>query len=331
MELKEFAQQFKTDIKAIEIADLVKPKCWEQIAATYSEYTTIEDEIRQWIEANCPTIFGIISSASKRKRHDLNLINGIKASILIGQSEFVGLRSADHSRFIKLYFESLLLIQAHLEKLYEKHDLIPELTEFNYDHVNAYKAYNLFGNTGKTRDKLTWLYDIALVKQPDSVYLNVAKLANEEAVKLHELYKNVDEIEFHPKNSSDYHHCACCFRWVRLKPSNPDQVAYHGYTIDRGTYNEIASQSCSGSSFQPLEMSTKGTFAVLERNNQKLAKLKEDLKLWENDQSDMGKKYLANTKSGIRSIKFYAETAFKMIQKYQPEQLPEVEKYLVTE
>jgi hypothetical protein len=329
MELTEFAKQFNTDLKAIEIVDLLKPKCWDEIAVKYPEYIIVEDEILQWLGANCPNIFGIINSASKRKRHDINLINGIKASILIGQNDFVGLRSADHSRFTKLYFDSIKLVQAHLDKLFDKHDLIAELREIDLDHINAYKPYNLFGYTGKPRNELTWLYDIALVKQPDSVYLNVAKTVNEEAVRLHELYKNVDEIEFHPKNSSDYHHCACCFRWVRLKPSNPDQIAYHGYTIDRGGYNEIASESCSGASYKPLEMSSEGTFVILERNKKKLEKINEELSLWKDNNSDMGKKYVRSLNNGISSIKSFAELAVKMIEKYQPDDKEHAKKFLV--
>lgn len=329
MELKDLANNIQTDLKSIDIGEMLQAKNWEKIAQNHPEFTQVEAEITQWLESNCPTLFAIIIKASKRKRHDLKLINAIKASIIIAQNEYVGLRSADHNRLNSLYFDSLKMGGDQLEKAFGKNDLIPDLMEYNDQYFNAYTPYNLYGIVGKFSDELVWLETIALVKQPESEYLNLAKNLNVEAEVLKHWYKDIELLEFHPKNQSDYHLCACCFRWIRLKPSNRDEIAYHGYTIDREGYNNISSESCLGAKYKPLEISSEGTFYVLERNKHKLEKIEKELPLWKDNSSEMGKKYFRSLNNKKSSIKHYAELAVKMFEKYQPDQVERAKEYLI--
>lgn len=324
MDLIEFSSQFKTDISAIEITSLSKEKCWDEIERYYPESKIIEAEISAWLSKNTPTLYQIVNIASKKKRYDLDLIAVIKTCISYGQNKFEGLRPSDLDRVRSLFYKVCGLLMKHLEKAFKNHGLLDELCTQRY-HRPDY----LFSFMGKSPEELPWLYETALPMQPDSEYLNLAKVLNEESVKIRELYNEIDEIDFHPKKRGEYHRCSCCFRWVRLKPSNPDQIAYHGYKIDRYGYNEISSDSCNGAKYKPLETSSEGTLITLEANYNRYSLLKDQIKESIEGLTNDEIKYQRSLNSKMRSIQDYSKFALEMIRKYQPSDLNSAEKYIL--
>lgn len=324
MDLFKFAAQFKTDISAIEITSLTKAKCWAEIEQCYPESKIIEVEIASWLSINTPTLFQIVNLASQKKRYDLDLMAVIKTCISYGQNKFEGLRPSDMDRIHSLFYKVNQLLLKHLEKAFKNHGLLDELcTQRNH------RPDYLFSFMGKKPEDLPWLFETALPMQPDSKYLNLAKVLNEESVKIRELYNEIDVIDFHPKKRSEYHRCSCCFRWVRLKPSNPDQIAYHGYTIDRYGYNDISSDSCNGSKYKPLEVSAEGTLKTLEANFNGYHLLKNQLKESTDDLTNDEIKHKRSIKNRMSSITDYSQFALEMIRKYQPQEIQNAKIYIL--
>jgi hypothetical protein len=166
---------------------------------------------------------------------------------------------------------------------------------------------------------------------PDSSYLQYCKTLCLEAEYLDKIRRSVETIQFSPKDQSDYQTCSCCFRWIRLQPSNRNKIAYHGYTLSRdGWSTDIVSQSCNGADYAPFQISADGTIAQLKLTRSHIEstqKVLTDLKANKPEQHDI--KYnrrISMFQNQIRSAEYYIEDALRRIEKVHPDRLDEAKK-----
>lgn len=321
------AQNFTTDISSLDFETMVLPKAWSELEINPA-YSAINQEIIEWLEKNTPTIYSLAVESSKRKPHDLALINAIKAKVLFEQLEYIGLRSMQNNRYRNLFHDVFSNIEKCLNAKFRKHDVKPELItahKFNPRDINI-SVDNLFSRYGITEYKSEQLNEL-LAQQPDSIYLNLVNTVNQEVMILNELSQSILEIEFSPKDQSDYHTCSCCFRWIRLKPSNRDEIAYHGYSLSKGWYNDIVSQSCNGSKYPPFQLSAEGTIAEMTNTRNDITSFKKSYVIAEKNEKKLPQRdherLLRQIDSQIRMREHYLKFAITKITKKHPDRLEE--------
>lgn len=318
---------FKTDITALDIEVLIQPKLWATLQ-DQPAYTAIDAEIVDWLKKNVPETYRIAVETSKRKAHDQILINAIKAKVLIEQSELAGLRSLQKTRFFNLMSPVFDNVFSYVKKAEKKHDVRPELVKaapFSAGQVMNIQAKKLY-SCGSSIDYHMEHINEILVDQPDSKYLNLCKTLNLETELLNQIRRSVEEVSFAPKDQSDYQTCACCFRWVRLQPSDRSRIAYHGYEMSKYLTTRITEESCMGAKYPPFQVSADGTMARLKQ-------LRENIKHYERclsevDPKSQDRKVLGeidNFKSSIRGIEYFMGYVLKQITKKHPDRLSEAQ------
>lgn len=318
---------FKQDISGLDLEVLIQPKLWPTLENTPS-YTALNDEIIEWLKINTPETYRIVLESSKRKAHDITLINGIKAKVLFEQLDWIGLRSLQAGRFFNILGDIFEVVFKYYKKnIVKTHDLSDE-------HLNAFKESYL----SKKHDDLYCRYaqvdfifknlDKMMEIAPESNYLQYCKTLCLEARYLDKIRRSIETINFSPKDQSDFQTCSCCFRWIRLQPSNRSKIAYHGYTLDRdGWRTDIVSQSCNGADYPPFQVSADGTIAQLKINRSYINSIKKELDdMNANKPENPDKTYECSVRSlqnKIRSSEYYIEDALKRIKKTHPDRLEE--------
>lgn len=321
---------FKQDISGLDLEVLIQPKLWSTLEND-PNYTALNDEIIEWLKVNTPETYRIVVESSKRKAHDITLINGIKAKVLFEQLDWIGLRSLQAGRFFNILGAIFEVVFKYYEKnIVKTHDLSPEhLKAFKESYIS--KSHNdlycRYAHTEFILDSLEKMIAIA----PESSYLQYCKTLCLEAQYLDQIRRSIETIQFSPKDQSDYQTCSCCFRWIRLQPSNRNKIAYHGYTLDRdGWRTDIVSQSCNGADYPPFQVSADGTIAQLKIIRSHIAsteKVLADLNANKPETTDKDfDRRVRTLKNQIRSAEYYIEEAVKRIKKTHPDRLEEAEK-----
>lgn len=308
------ARQFKTDISSLDLMKVINPKEWDALSTT-PLFNVLDAEIIDWLKQYTPTTYEIACATSGRKAHDQILINAIKAKILFEQLEYIGLRSMQRSRFSNLYAPIFENTYKYVVKAHKKHDVKAEFVEYqrisSRDNIDPSNLANSYGFADYTDAKIIAL----LEKQPDSEYLNLCKKISDEAKLLDGLRRSIEEINFEPKDRSDYQTCACCFRWVRLQPHDRTRIAYHGYTIDRYSYNDVVNDSCRGAEFAPFQVSADGTIVLLHNLRKEISYLA----------SEKESKTIKNVESRIKHLESSMEYAISRIKETHPDRLTEAQ------
>lgn len=271
------ARLFKTDISSLDLMQVIVPKEWPALSAN-PVFNSIDGEIIDWLKQNLPTTYEVACATSNRKPHDQILINAIKAKILFEQLDYIGLRSLQKTRYFNLFGPIFENTFKYVAKAYKKHDVKSEYIEFrsmtsNYN-ISPDRVADSSGFYSKSNEESL---NELLIKQPDSEYLQLCKKIMEESKFLDKLRRSIEEINFEPKDRSDYQTCACCFRWVRLQPKDRTRIAYHGYTICRYSYNDVVSSSCLGADFAPFQVSADGTIAHLKQLRNRITELSNEV------------------------------------------------------
>lgn len=296
------ANQFKTDISALDLTQVINPKEWENLSSDPT-FTALDGQIIDWLKQNTPTTYEIACATSGRKSHDQILINAIKAKILFEQLEYVGLRSMQNTRFFNLFVPVFENTYKYVVKAAKKHDVKSEYVEFqrtsNRYNISPDDLANSFGFSKSTEQKI----NVLLEKQPESAYLQLCKNISDEAKLLDGLRRSIEEISFEPKDRSEYQTCACCFRWVRLQPSDRTRIAYHGYKLSAYDYNDVVGQSCKGA----------GSIALLHRLRKQSAFL----------QTQAAHETYKNVEYQIKAVQQEMEYVISRIEATHPDRLTE--------
>lgn len=334
MNTLQIQQDFITDVSKIDVEQLLQPSYWDELAVNHPEFLEIDAEIIAWLQLNMPKIYGLAVESSKRKAHDRILINVIKAKIIMEQQDLAGLRSLHQGRYFKLTSAVFENIYKVLCQKYKKHDVRPDLivkknivNRMNIEPDELYCRYR-----GVSNFEVSRLSPI-LEKQPDSVYLNLISDLHKEAQVLGDIYKSVELVTYDPKDSSEYHTCAFCFRRIKLQPKDRSKIAHHGYRINRYSYNSILDQTCSGSNYAPFEISADGTFAAIHayRNDRATAQtvlnsaLLLDRNTMNSDEWRKHQSYLSHLKNRISSADYYFKLASEKLKKTHPESVSQAE------
>ncbi len=320
---------FNQDITGLDLEVLIQPKLWPTLEND-PNYTALNDEIIEWLKINTPETYRIVVESSKRKAHDITLINGIKAKVLFEQLDWIGLRSLQAGRFFNILgaiFE--VVFKYYVKNIVKTHDLTA-------DHLKAFKEayiakkhdelYCRYAQVDYIFENIKKMQEIA----PESNYLQYCKMLCLEAKYLDQIRRSVETIQFSPKDQSDYQTCSCCFRWIRLQPSNRNKIAYHGYTLDRdGWRTDIVSQSCNGADYPPFQVSADGTIAQLKLNRSNIESCEKALAdMNANKPETTDKIYdrrLRMLQNQIRNSEYFIEDALKRIKKTHPDRLEEAE------
>ena len=319
--------EFKTDITDLDIEVLIQPKLWDSLKGQPS-YTAIDAEIIEWLKKHTPETYRIAVESSKRKAHDLNLINAIKAKVLVEQLDLAGLRSLQKGRFFNLMKPVFENVFSYVKKAEKKHDVRPELVKAapcsagQVLNIQANKMYSC----GISFEYYMERVNEILVDQPDSQYLNLCKTLNLETELLDQIRRSIDEVSFAPKDQSDYQTCACCFRWVRLQPSDRSRIAYHGYEISKYLTTRITEESCKGAEYPPFQVSANGTIEKLKYLRGKIEYYQQCLEKLDpksQDREELGQ--IEEYQSNIRGIEFFMKYALQKIARKHPDRLSEAE------
>lgn len=352
-------EEFSINLRNIDLSKMLMAKNWDDLKIKHPEFSEIEEQIKHWLEKNAPLFYGLTVEASGRKNRLNPLLNAIKCKILFEQLNYVGLKNSELQR-LKMYMFNLVNdLQPFVEKKYKDKKLneaVLNSVEFNSQDLNyvEYSVWKLFRYHGIDKKILSWVTEIALPLQPDNKYLNDMLIINQEIQFLiNAISDGIEELDFSPKDQSDYHRCACCFRFIRLKPNDRDCIAYHGYKMHQYGV-DIVNDSCSGAKFPPLEKSSEGTISQLqiERNSKRqyekvLLELNEQFKDIENQINELTPDCIAMTEKleikkmiskkinqsegAIRQSNNYAEVAFKMLNKYHPNEVKSAKNLFLTE
>lgn len=313
---------FKTDITSLDFELLIQPKKWPEIESDGS-YHLADDEIIEWLKLFTPTLYRIAVETSGRKAHLRHLINVVKAKLLFEQLDYVGLRPMQLGRFKSLSNTVFENSYNYLKRAYKKHDVKIKnrcyLSTVGYENISYENLCCCYGYSDYYEKRINEI----LVKQPDSVYLNLAKSIMDEFKQLDIMRRGIDEIDFDPnRDKSDYHTCSVCFRWVRLQPNNRELIAYHGHTISKYSYNDVVGQSCDGANYKPFQVSADGTIATIKESQAQKANYEKVL-------SNMDKKPLDSRevnliKNLISGYSNYIDFAINKLKSKYPERLNEV-------
>ena len=320
---------FKQDITGLDLEVLIQPKLWPTLEND-PNYTALNDEIIEWLKINTPETYRIVVESSKRKAHDITLINGIKAKVLFEQLDWIGLRSLQAGRFFNILGAIFEVVFKYYEKnIVKTHDLTSEQLEAfkeKFISKNHRELYCRYAHVDFILESIEKMQKIA----PESEYLERCKTLCLEAKYLDLIRRSVETIQFSPKDQSDYQTCSCCFRWVRLQPSNRNKIAYHGYTLDRdGWRTDIVSQSCNGADYPPFQISADGTIAQLKLNRSNIESCEKELADMKANKPETTDKFydrrLRMLQNQIRSSEYFIEDALKRIKKTHPDRLEEAE------
>lgn len=326
------SDQFHTDISDLDFEILLQPKLWPSLEEQPS-YSALDAEIIHWLESNVPEIYRLAVQTSKRKAHDKNLINAIKAKVLFEQLDYVGLRSLQNGRFFNLFGAVFENTFKALNQVYKKHDV---KSEFVHARPHTYNRNNIEPDTlycryGTSMDSELSRIEVLLDMQPDSTYLNLCKTLCLETQLLDDMRRSIETINFSPKDQSQHQTCACCFRWIRLQPNDRTRIAYHGYKKDDwGT--DIVNSSCDGAKYPPLQISAEGTIAKLEKVRKRQLCAQTELEKLGIDLNDFAqvralekeqREHAFDLKHTVGSCKFFFDLALGQIKKLQPSRLDE--------
>lgn len=318
---------FKTDIRSVDLEILLQPKLWGELE-TNPDYHAIDAEIVEWLKKHVPETYRIAVESSKRKAHDMILINAIKAKVLFEQLDLAGLRSLQRGRFFNLTNPVYDNVFSYVKKSQKKHDVRPELVKIaplSGGRILNVEAVKMYSGATCVEYYLERVNEI-LVEQPDSKYLNMCKTLNLEAELLDQIRRSVEEVVFAPKDQSDYQTCACCFRWVRLQPADRSRIAYHGYQLSKYSRTDVAADSCEGAKFEPFQISPKGTLVMMKKYRKQMKTAQENLsKLDEHDFSRENQQAVFNLKGIIRGYEMYISMALARISRTHPDYLAEAE------
>ncbi|EOZ8645363.1 hypothetical protein ACQWTT_001114 [Acinetobacter baumannii] len=319
------ADHFDTDISSIDFAQMINPKEWATLSANPT-FSVLDTQIINWLKEFAPTTYEIAVASSGRKAHDQILINAIKAKVLFEQLDYVGLRSLQHTRFFNLFAPIFENTYKYLIKEYKKHDVLNENVKYlsivRRENIDPDNIANRYGYSDLTEEKLNEI----LEKQPESRYLQLCKNVLVEAKLLDGIRRSIEEINFEPKDRSDFQTCACCFRWVRLQPSDRTRIAYHGYTLSRYSYNDVVNSSCLGADFAPFQVSADGTIHLLQVLRDQINKANEALStLDKNDLDRENQKKISSLKSRISNNQYQIKNALSRIEISHPDRLAEAQ------
>lgn len=314
---------FSIDISSLDLMQVINPKEWVTLSST-PVFNSIDNEIIDWLKQYAPTTYQIACDTSGRKAHDQILINAVKAKVLFEQLEYVGLRSMQHTRFFNLFSPIFENTYKYVAKASKKHDVKIENVEFqrtsNRNNISPDDLTNRYGFSDYAERKINAL----LEKQPESEYLQLCKNICDEAKLLDGIRRSIEVINFEPKDRSDYQTCACCFRWVRLQPNDRSRIAYHGYTIDRNSYNDIVNSSCIGADFAPFQISADGTIVLLKSvRNQITSAINAITPLDRSSKDKTVLKSIGILESKIRNLESTIEYAISRIEVTHPDRLAE--------
>lgn len=318
---------FKTDIRSVDLEILLQPKLWGELE-TNPDYHAIDAEIVEWLKKHVPETYRIAVESSKRKAHDMILINAIKAKVLFEQLDLAGLRSLQRGRFFNLTNPVYDNVFSYVKKSQKKHDVRPELVKIaplSGGRILNVEAVKMYSGATCVEYYLERVNEI-LVEQPDSKYLNMCKTLNLEAELLDQIRRSIDEVSFAPKDQSDYQTCACCFRWVRLQPSDRSRIAYHGYEISKYLTTRITEESCKGAEYPPFQVSANGTIEKLKYLRGKIEYYQQCLEKLDpksQDREELGQ--IEEYQSNIRGIEFFMKYALQKIARKHPDRLSEAE------
>jgi hypothetical protein len=314
---------FSIDISSLDLMQVINPKEWATLSST-PVFNSIDNEIIDWLKQYAPTTYQIACATSGRKAHDQILINAIKSKILFEQLEYVGLRSLQHTRLFNLFSPIFENTYKYVVKANKKHDVQNEYVEFqsisNRYNISPDDLTNRYGFSDYTERKINAL----LEKQPESEYLQLCKNICDEAKLLDGLRRSIEVINFEPKDRSDYQTCACCFRWVRLKPNDRSCIAYHGYTIDRFSFNDVVNSSCIGADYAPFQISADGTIVLLKSVRNQITSAKNGLtSLDQGSKEREVLKSITNLQNKIKNLESTLEYAISRIEVTHPDRLEE--------
>lgn len=327
MNLKQLSNHFKSDLSDININDILSPKKWDELYANHPAFLKVEEELKNWLTENCPTVYQVLQDAStKTKKQEVLLFRALKLFICFGQKDFVGLRSKEIERLNNLIYEICSLCLKRLNKIFDKTDFSAEMFNLRAK-ISPAKLFSFYSDN---LSKYEEIYEQALAIQPDCQYISLVKNLNLDIKKLRMLQNQIDEIDFDPSKKDQFCLCACCFRWVKPMPSDKSKVTYHGYKIDRERkgYNHVTSDTCVGAEYPSLEVSAEGTLDVLKLNARHLKSLEESLEKWTASEDPKKHKEIAEIKIEIGLIQSYSETALNLIKQYHPDQVILAESYL---
>lgn len=317
------ADHFDKDISSVDFAQMINPKEWETLSAN-PDFSVLDTQIIDWLKQYAPTTYEIACATSGRKAHDQILINAIKAKVLFEQLDYIGLRSMQRTRFSNLFSPIFENTFKYISKVYKKHDVDRDNIKYqsisNRNNIDPDQLCSRYGYSDHTENRIIEI----LEKQPDSQYLQLCKKISDEAKLLDGIRRSIEEINFEPKDRSDYQTCACCFRWVRLQPSDRTRIAYHGYTLSRYSYNDVVNSSCMGADFAPFQVSADGTIHLLQVLRKNIINANEELKtLDESDYDRVNQQMIANLKNQIRGCQHRIDYALSRIETTHPNRLAE--------